>query len=143
MRLQEIQADRLAVRNFGIGNFKNGLERIIRQSIEFKYQVDLSLRLAQENNTNLNNIYVRRQIENIGEMEAEVRKALTEPTSPYDSHPAPKERFELINSVIGRGVSMEDNRLMWDLIPAAEKWQIEMTKTAEDSFRRSGYLPAK
>ena len=141
-RLQEIQADRLAASQYGIGNFKSGLEHVIRQSIQFKYQLDEEVKLAQVNSTGLHNLYTIKSINNAGELETEIRKALSEPTSPYDSHPSPMERFDLIRMVTGRGNSAEDNRLMWELIPDSENLQLEMTKKWETVLQSRGYLMA-
>jgi Zn-dependent protease with chaperone function len=142
-RLQEIQADRLAASQYGVGNFKTGLEHIIRQSIQFNYLLDQEVKLAMANSTGLQNLYTVKSIDKMGEMETEIRKALSEPTSPYDSHPSPMERFDLIRQVIGRGNSMEDNRLMWELIPGSAPLQLEMTNNLETILIRKGILPVR
>ncbi|MBU0494559.1 MAG: M48 family metalloprotease [Chloroflexi bacterium] len=98
-RLQEILADRYAAMAYGVQNYIDGLTHIIRQSLAFDLQVHHEVEVAQQLRRGLANLYALPPTE-AGEQEqqlaARVTEALSRPTAPYDSHPAPRERIALL-----------------------------------------------
>jgi hypothetical protein len=52
---------------------------------------------------------------------------MSRPTSPYDSHPAVRERIALVQQLQISDPMVESLEPVWDLLPHAETLQREMT----------------
>jgi hypothetical protein len=64
----------------------------------------------------------------VADAEAEI---LSRPTSPYDSHPAPRDRIELLERLGAQGKEDEYPEPVWDLLEKPESLQAEMTELVE------------
>ncbi len=137
-RLHEIQADRFAATTYGIQNFADGLTNLTRQMVVFDYQVNQEANNALNEKRSLNNLWLLPPLDNQtlrNKMEQDVSQAMNRPTSPYDSHPALKERLELVAQIIP--TASEDNPApALDLLPNVDQFQAEMTRRVEDNVRR-------
>jgi Zn-dependent protease with chaperone function len=128
-RLQEILADRAAVLAYGAHTAVGGLKTIIRRALEFSAQINLEVPKALEENRQLRNLYA---LEPLGgtaslELEKSYNEALSRPSSPFDSHPAPKDRIALMQRIYTGIVSSEDTRPAWDLFPNPSEVQEKIT----------------
>jgi Zn-dependent protease with chaperone function len=138
-RLQEILADRYAAATYGVQTFIGGLRHIIRQSLAFNAQVAHEVKAAQTEGRDLRNLYALppleddEQIRQLREKEGEV---MGRPTSPYDSHPAPRERLALLEQMDAINCAAGGAAPVWDLLPNGESLQEEMTVVVEENVRQ-------
>lgn len=130
-RLQEILADRYAALSYGAQNFADGLNHIVRQGLAFSLRADREITDASAQNRALSNLYTLPPLEasapQLREFERKLEEVLNRPTSPYDSHPAVKDRLELVQQI--QMITTVPNNLepAWNLLPNAEALQHEMT----------------
>lgn len=139
-RLQEILADRYAALAYGSQEMADGLRHIIGQSLAFNLQVSQEIGKAQQAQRQLSNLYTLPPLEPGSQQdayEAELAKLMERPTSVYDSHPAPKQRLELLAQIQARSPSYGDEDPVWELIPRAEALQQEMTEQVRGELERA------
>jgi Zn-dependent protease with chaperone function len=136
--LQEILADRYAALAYGGQNFIEGLQSIIRQGIAFPLQADYEIRRSFELNRPIYNLYELPFEERLrGELEKQMEEAMTRMTSPYDSHPAPRERIELIECLRVPYSPVQENRApALHLFPNPEDLQREITAALMSNIRK-------
>ncbi len=137
-RLQEVLADRYAAIAYGGQNFIEGLQGIIRQGFAFPLQADYEIRRSLELNRPIHNLYDLPFEERLrGELEKRVQEAMVRPTSQYDSHPAPKERIELIERLqVPYSPAQDDRRPALRLFPNPEGLQREITAQLMKNIRK-------
>ncbi len=137
-RLQEVLADRYAAISYGGQNFIEGLQSVIRQGIAFPVQADYEIRRAFELKQPLYNIYNLPSQEKLqGDIEKQIQEAMNRPTSEYDSHPAPKERIELVSRLHVPYSPLQDNRSpALHLFPNPEELQRELTAQVLKNIRK-------
>jgi Zn-dependent protease with chaperone function len=136
-RLQEILADRYAAIAYGGQNFIEGLQSVIRQGIAFPLLADYEIRRSFDLNQQIYNLYDLPPQEKLqSELEKQITEAMSRTTSQYDSHPAPKERIELIESLRIPYSPVQDNRLpALYLFPNPEELQRELTSEVMKNIR--------
>lgn len=133
-RLQEILADRYAAMAFGAQNLIDGLRHMIRQSLVFDLKAKTEIQAAVEEGRALQNLYAlpplkgEGQLVELEEREAEVMGRLT---SPYDSHPAPKERITLLERLEASAEVEGEDGPAWALLPNRKALQEEMTRKVQ------------
>lgn len=140
-RLQEILADRYAALAYSADELASGLRHLIRQSLAFNLQVTREIGKVRGGQRELANLYTLPPLEAGGkhdELEAELSKLMERPTSPYDSHPAPKDRLKLLEGIRSRNPSYGDADPVWDLLPDAEALQAEMTAEVQERLEHPG-----
>lgn len=110
-RLQEILADRYAALAYGVRNFVDGLTHVVRQDLAFNMQVAPEIEEAVEKRRNLHNLYTLPPLtsESLRELDEKVTAVMSRPTSPYDSHPAVRDRLELVQPVQRQYLPFEDS----------------------------------
>jgi len=141
-RLQEILADRYAALAYGVGNFTEGLEHTMRQSLLFGAQVANEVELSQREDRQLRNIYTLPPIDDEArkrDLDRKYSEAMTQPASPYSTHPDPHDRIALLRQLDADGPAEDNTVLVWDLFDNANALQAEMTaviQTNVDSHRR-------
>ncbi len=127
-RLQEILADRMAAAAYGADAFASGLRHIVRQGIAFPTAATEEIRAAASEGRNLRNLYaLPAPAAESADLETRFAEAMNRPTSPYDSHPAPVTRLELLTGIRGDPPRPPDDDLAAELIPALDRIQEEMT----------------
>lgn len=139
-RLQEILADRYAALAYGSQELADGLRHILGQSLAFNLQVSQEIGQANESGRELANLYALPPIqagEPRAQYDAQLAELLEQPTSPYDSHPAPKDRLALLDEIDSRSSSYGDADPVWDLIPSAQALQAEMTRRVQQDLRQA------
>ncbi|MEP7135309.1 MAG: M48 family metallopeptidase [Chloroflexota bacterium] len=128
-RLQEVLADRYAARTYGSQNFIDGLKSVIRQTIAFPIQANYEVNQAFGANRPVYNLYNLPAEENLKEeIEKQFQEAMDRVTSPYNSHPATKERIALVERLQAPYSPMQENRQpALHLFPNYDALQLEMT----------------
>jgi Zn-dependent protease with chaperone function len=139
-RLQEILADRIATLAYGIQNFSTGLTAIIRADLEFDFKINSEVAAAQNARRGLNNLYALPELEDATPLEQKLSEMMARPSSPYDSHPAPRERLALIKRIQTAGFFDEDPRPACALLPDASQLQAEVTAEIEERLRAQNIL---
>ncbi|MFN0112818.1 MAG: tetratricopeptide repeat protein [Blastocatellia bacterium] len=133
-RLQEVLADRVAVRNFGAASFEEGLRHVIRRDVEFNFAASQEIELAQMNQRAVANLYQLPSVKgtaNESQIEQEVEDVITRQTTEDDTHPSPIDRFRLAAKITTRG-ALPANGHVWDLFANREALTEEMSKLIND-----------
>jgi Zn-dependent protease with chaperone function len=92
-RLQEVLADRFAAVGYGGAVFAEGLRHVVRRNIQFSAEANVVIRRSQEKSLAIANLYAPVEEGSVDRngIEKAIEKAMTDPGTPYDSHP-PIER---------------------------------------------------
>jgi Zn-dependent protease with chaperone function len=101
-RLQEVLADRVAVRNYGAPAFEEGLRHVIRREVEFHRAATKEIDAASEQRRDITNLYqLPAAQDNTDErmIQDEINDIITRPTKEDDSHPSPIDRFRLASRI--------------------------------------------
>jgi Zn-dependent protease with chaperone function len=133
-RLHETLADRYAVIAYGKEDLIDGIRHVIHQQLVFLRQLDLEIKNAVEVGRDLNNVYSLPDIEEeteIVKLKEAYESLLNRPTSPYDSHPAPIDRFRMIEQLEGIPQVQTDPSPAWDLIDDIANLQLKMTRVIQ------------
>lgn len=126
-RLQEVLADRVAVFHYGADAFKEGLAHVIRRDIEFNAIAGAELAASINAGRKMENMYAMiPQTESISsELEGKFNEALTCETTEDDTHPSPRDRFELADKIASQAAEPLSGKV-WDLIPNREALTAEL-----------------
>jgi Zn-dependent protease with chaperone function len=138
-RLQEILADRYAALAYGTQPLVDGLTHVVRQSMLFDRQAGHELETAVHTRRGLQNLYTLPETLSEGqerELEAELAKELSRPTSAFDSHPAMQDRIALLRRLAVPTVVDGEGRLVVELLPTLVELQSEMTAAVQANLSR-------
>jgi Zn-dependent protease with chaperone function len=91
-RLQEVLADRWAVRAYGSEAFERGFRHVIRRSALFDAHADATLNEVVKEKLPLLNLYTYKPKDK-KDVDDAIQEALDAEPSPYDSHPSPRDRL--------------------------------------------------
>jgi Zn-dependent protease with chaperone function len=118
-RLQEVLADRWAAFTYGAKSFEAGLTHVIRRSVLFDAHVKAAMSEVVRSKRPLPNLYTYQPaaaVVNDNDIEWAIREALNREPSPYDSHPAPMDRFRWVQAIGGGSEhSAADEEELWTL----------------------------
>jgi Zn-dependent protease with chaperone function len=131
-RLQEVLADRWAAFAYGPDFFEQGLRHVIRRDVLFSAHANATLNEVAGAKGVLTNLYSYRPAVSPEEkaVEAAVEIALQQEPSPYDSHPAPLDRFRWTRPLRATGrPSPEDGEESWTLFRDRETLEQKLTET--------------
>jgi Zn-dependent protease with chaperone function len=152
-RLQEVLADQWAAMAYGSRSFVEGLRHAIKRSIEYELVSDIEINQAIRDRRHLNNLYTLKVPEHWPESEGDrngdendnkaanakmdltpaekvetaLNEATKEPTSPFDSHPAPMQRIRWVEALKNVPDVGDDGRPAWDLLENAAALQEMLT----------------
>ncbi len=129
-RLQEVLADRVAVRNFSADSFEEGLRHVIRRDVEFNFAASKEIESAQINGRAIANLYHLPSVKGTqheSEIELQVQDIITRQTTEDDTHPSPIDRFRLAAKITTRGL-LPANGMVWDLFASRENLTEEMSR---------------
>lgn len=98
-RLQEVLADRVAAQAYGPAAFQGGLNHVIRQNIRFHAHANREIDEAIKAGRPLQNLYAPLPDAPRNDEEAQIKTALTRPTTDDDTHPGPQDRIRLVASI--------------------------------------------
>jgi Zn-dependent protease with chaperone function len=151
-RLQEVLADRWAIRAYGSQAFISGFTRVVERSIYFDEHVQTTLRHVIEQSRPLPNLY-RHEPEAAqapqaakAEQDADasaappdraerVRQEMEREPSAYDSHPPPRQRLTWADAMaVERAPRPDDEVPAWDLFEDREDLERQMTAQVRDAI---------
>jgi len=138
-RLQEVLADRVAVRNYGAGSFEEGLRHVIRREIEFNRVASKEIQDATEARRDLKNLYQLQASQETYDqqmIETEINDIVTRPTTEDDTHPSPIDRFRLAQRIICNNLPTS-NTMVWDLFASRESLTAEMSKLIDERVKEA------
>jgi Zn-dependent protease with chaperone function/tetratricopeptide (TPR) repeat protein len=133
-RLQEVLADRWAAFTYGTENFVEGLKHVVRRSVEFDRHVEATVKELATTRAGLVNLY--RHVPQPDQasprsLDEAVEEAICRLSTPYDSHPSPKERIELVrrSGADARVDAADRERSVnaWSLFPNREELERKLT----------------
>lgn len=146
-RLQEILADRYAVRAYGFARFESGLKHIWQQSPAFDARAKAEIETALTEHREMRNLYgppqddltITSQVTDSSEAER-----MAKATGTYDTHPSPKDRLALLTPFADHSVpdEPEDSDPVWNLFNDPERLQLEMTRLVETNVRQQLQIAA-
>lgn len=130
-RLQEILADRWAAFSYGAEAFERGLRHVIRRDIRFSAVANAAIAKAAEEQEPIKNLYALKSFD--AELSSNVEQELSDiwdkETSAYDSHPAPRERVELVRRLDAPTPATEDvEARAWSLFPDRRELERALTQ---------------
>ncbi len=129
-RLQEVLADRVAIRRYGLAAFQEGLTHVIRRGAEFEHAANAEFVEAIASQRAIANLYTlpaATAAEARDELEQQIAARMNAPTSEDDTHPSPRDRFRL-GSRIRSTVVARDGGPAWELFRDPPAIMLEMTK---------------
>jgi hypothetical protein len=136
-RLQEVLADRWAVFAYGADAFERGLRHVVERSVRFNEHVGVTLKEVVDRQVPLANLYTYAPATAGPDLTAAIEESLSRKVSPYDSHPSPAERFELVRALPARATEAEadDDAPAWSLFTDPGAVQHEMTAQVRANVR--------
>jgi tetratricopeptide (TPR) repeat protein len=138
-RLQEILADRVAVRNYGAESFEEGLRHVIRREVEFNSVASKEIEEAAQSRRDLKNLY-QLQVSPEGfdqqMIENQINDIITRPTTEDDTHPSPIDRFRLAERIVC-DTPPPQNAMVWDLFASRESLTDEMSKLIDERVKEA------
>lgn len=146
-RLQEILADRWAAFSYGPAFFEEGLRHVIRRSILFDAHANATLSEVIEAKAALANLYSYQPAAqpDAVTVASEFETALNREPSPYDSHPAPVDRFRWTQALAATvQAAPEDGEESWTLFRDREALERRLTETVRENLLSQGVaIPAE
>ena len=147
-RLQEVMADQFAAMAFGAESFATGFSHVIRRSIEFSRSVDGLVKSAETSRRPIANLYAPFVTDAANETQPSIdtafAEALTDPGSPFDSHPPPHKRIEWVRrmaaSGTGAATSIDAGTTAWSLFADRAALESEMTNEANGKLIQQGIV---
>lgn len=140
-RLQEVLADRWAAFAYGAANFERGLRHVIERAIRFDAHANIALQEAIHDGKAMSNLYTYAPDLTLEEEKfvQAVQEAITARPSPYDSHPCPRDRFELVHALQaeGSGDLSDGDGAAWSLFDDRAAIEVWMTDRVRDNVRAS------
>ncbi len=127
-RLQEVLADRWAVRAYGSEPFERGLRHVIRRSALFGAHVNATLDEVVTGKLPLQNLYTYKPAKK-NDVEKAIEEAIDAEPSAYDSHPSPRARFEAAAAlaVPPPEAGPDDAEPAWSLFSDRRRLEEQMT----------------
>lgn len=140
-RLQEVLADRWAAFAYGPDFFEQGLRHVIRRDVLFSAHANATVNEVVQAKSALTNLYSYQPaaVPDAKAVEAAVEIALKQEPSPYDSHPAPLDRFRWIQPLRSAGpAAAEDGEESWTLFRDREAVERRLTETVRVNLLLQG-----
>jgi Zn-dependent protease with chaperone function len=138
-RLQEVLADRWAVFAYGAEAFERGLRHVVERSVRFDAHATATLREVVDQKVPLANLYTYTPAKLASTVDSEVEESLNRKASPYDSHPSPCERFELVHALPqrARAAEADDETPVWSVFTNPDALQHAMTAQVRENVKAS------
>ncbi len=141
-RLQEVLADRWAAFTYGAAAFERGLRHVIERSVLFDAHADVALNSAIAARTPVVNLYQFSPAELPGQADLsyKIAEELRRQPTPYDSHPAPLDRFAWVHAVAGLGAEPAETAEAWSLFEDRQGLELELTRAVCDHLASQGVV---
>jgi Zn-dependent protease with chaperone function len=127
-RLQEILADRHAALAYGGEAFALGLRHVIERDVHFDDHAQVEVKRAIQSNTAIANLFRAGQPSN--DATSKIDELLNREPSPYDSHPAPRDRIRWVQGIAPAESAAAESpagETVWDLFANRPWIEREMT----------------
>jgi Zn-dependent protease with chaperone function len=136
-RLQEVLADRIAVRLFGAKAFEEGLSHAIRRDVEFSHLATAEIRRAVDTKQAMQNLYELSEIKTETEktIAAKVHAAINRETTEDDTHPSPADRFRLASRITSEGETPASGTV-WEFFTDRQALTAEMSAVIDKQLGR-------
>ncbi|MEO8843927.1 MAG: M48 family metallopeptidase [Kofleriaceae bacterium] len=138
-RLQEMLADRSAIRAYGSAAFGVGLRHVITREVEFASEVAQTINDVVKNQWSLPNLYAYEleRTKPAAVLEAAIRERMECTPNPFDSHPTPHQRVAWADQLAlpGEHPHTDDLEPVWALFPDPETIEREMTAMIRERAR--------
>ncbi|HEU4733839.1 MAG TPA: M48 family metalloprotease [Kofleriaceae bacterium] len=132
-RLQEVLADRWAIRTYGTSGFVAGYRHVVTRSVEFDHRVNATIQEVVDAGRPLPNLYQYQPQDariSEGDLAAEIERELNREPSAYDSHPSAHQRIEwALALAVERSAQPDDDASIWTLFEDREAIERAMTDT--------------
>lgn len=136
-RLQEVMADRVAVRHYGAEAFEQGLRHVARRQVEFEDVAYWEITSAARAHRVIQNIYELDPSDE-SRVEEKIRETINRQTSPDDTHPSPAERFRLAARILSTPQPAAPG-MVWDLFVDRKRLTNEMSSMIEEQLRAAAF----
>jgi tetratricopeptide (TPR) repeat protein len=135
-RLQEVQADRIAVQQFGATAFEEGLTHAIRREVEFNHLASKELNEVMETRRAMQNLYDLSDVKDEEQktLVAEVEAILNRETTEDDTHPSPAHRFRLASRIRCKNEPPATG-MVWELFSNREGLTKEMNALIDEQVK--------
>ncbi len=137
-RLQEVLADRWAAFAYGSDSFEGGLRHVIAASVAFSAHADATLEEVVNEKRALTNLYAYAPAKapDAEDVRKNIAKEIEAEPSPYDSHPAPRDRIAWVRKIAAEGapVAADDGDDAWSLLADRAGLERSMTKAVRDDI---------
>lgn len=139
-RLQEVLADRWAAFSYGSDAFVRGFEHVIARSVIFNAQADMAVEKVREAKQPLSNFYhtLREQPLQHELVSEHQKQAFEREPSPYDSHPAPRDRIAWVKALAIPEPEAADHAEAWSMFKGREALERDMTHTVNQMLGLHG-----
>ena len=127
----------------GAASFERGLRHVIERSVLFDAHANAALSSAIDARTPITNLYQFSLVEFPGQADLsyKINEELRRQPSPYDSHPAPLDRFAWAHAVTGPGeVTAEKDAESWSLFEDRQGLEHLLTRAVCDNLARQGVV---
>jgi Zn-dependent protease with chaperone function len=127
-RLQEILADRHAALAYGGEAFASGLRHVIERDVHFDDHAQGEVKRAIQSGTAISNLFRAGVPSN--DAPGKIDELLNREPSPYDSHPAPRDRIRWVHGITSSPTAATgsgDAATVWDLFADRAALEREMT----------------
>jgi len=138
-RLQEMLADRWAIRAYGSDAFVAGYRHVVTREVEFAVEVDQTIKDVTTHEWSLPNLYeyepeVRPPADQIA---AAVEKQMNREPTKFDTHPSSRQRIEWAEKLAlpSERSLPDDAEPVWGLFPDPEAIEREMTALVRERIR--------
>lgn len=133
-RLQETLADRWAAFSYGSVAFERGLLHVIERAVRFNAHASATISEVVERKHALANLYTYspEKPPSDEDMDREVKSALEREASPYDSHPAPRDRIAAVRALGVEPPEESSEELVWSVFEHRDALEREMTGELRD-----------
>jgi Zn-dependent protease with chaperone function/tetratricopeptide (TPR) repeat protein len=135
-RLQEVQADRIAVQQFGAKAFEEGLTHAIRREVEFHHLTTKELNEVMETRRAMQNLYDLSEVQDEEQktIAEQVNTILNRETTEDDTHPSPSHRFRLASRIRCKNEPPATG-MVWELFGNREGLTKEMNALIDEQVR--------
>lgn len=128
-RLQEVLADRWSAVTYGAAALERGLRHVVARTVRFDAHAAATLDEVVAGLRPLRNLYryTPATPADEGALASAIEAEMSREPSPYDSHPAPNERFALVRGIAEPDLGGSSGGMAWDLFARREELELGMT----------------
>lgn len=128
-RLQEILADRVAVKAYGAASFEKGLRHVVRRSVEYDYWMNRGVSevlQAQQASKCFGPVNARPSLKALDQIEYMLVQIINRPTDESDTHPSDIDRFTYTRKM-EQGNADSRQGMVWQLFKNKSKIYDELS----------------